>query len=139
MAPTMRSSISIRGRTYPSAIEEFAYYSDEPTADAGALPLWFLSKMTKTKVTVALSGEGGDELFGGYLTYRADRLARGMRRLPSGAIRALLAGLRAWPVSDEKISFEYKLKRFLEGCLMLSRVGAHLLERNILGIRKRKP
>ncbi len=59
-----------------SAIEEFAYYSDEPSADAGALPVWFLSKLCKTKDTVALSGEGADELFGGYLTYRANRMAR---------------------------------------------------------------
>ena len=47
----------------PDAIEEFAYYSDEPSADAGALPVWYLSKMTRRKVTVALSGEGADELF----------------------------------------------------------------------------
>ncbi len=100
------------------AIEEFAYYSDEPSADAGALPVWFLSKLSKTKVTVALSGEGGDELFAGYVTYRANRLARRMRRLPSKALQLALAGLRHWPVSDEKISFEYKLKRFLEGCQM---------------------
>ena len=100
------------------AIEEFAYYSDEPTADAGALPVWFLSKMSKTKVTVTLSGEGADEVFGGYLTYRANQFARRMRRLPSSALRLALVGLRGWPVSDEKISFEYKLKRFLEGCLM---------------------
>lgn len=53
------------------AIEQFAYYSDEPTADAGALPVWFLSKLTKTTATVALSGEGADELFGGYLMQRA--------------------------------------------------------------------
>src|SRR5260370_14787902 len=51
------------------AIEEFAYFSDEPSADAGALPAWFLSKLCKTKTTVALSGEGADELFGGDLTY----------------------------------------------------------------------
>ena len=51
------------------AVEEFAYYSDEPTADAGALPVWFLSKLSKTQTTVALSGEGADELFGGYLTW----------------------------------------------------------------------
>src|SRR6202035_1056436 len=57
------------------AIEEFAYYADEPTADAGALPVWFLSKLSKTRTTVALSGEGADELFGGYLTYRATHLA----------------------------------------------------------------
>ena len=100
------------------AIEEFAYYSDEPNADAGALPVWFLSKLSKTKATVTLSGEGADELFGGYLTYRANRLAVPVRKLPPGAIRFALAVLRGWPVSDEKISFEYKLKRFLEGCLM---------------------
>jgi asparagine synthase (glutamine-hydrolysing) len=101
-----------------SAIEEFAYYNDEPSADAGSLPVWFLSRLSKTKTTVTLSGEGADELFGGYLTYRANELARAMRRLPAGALRLALAGFSLWPVSDEKISFEYKAKRFLEGCLM---------------------
>jgi asparagine synthase (glutamine-hydrolysing) len=48
-------------------IEQFAYYSDEPSADAGALPVWFLSKLSKRRITVCLSGEGADELFGGYL------------------------------------------------------------------------
>ncbi len=100
------------------AIEEFAYFSDEPSADAGALPVWFLSKLSKARVTVTLSGEGGDELFGGYLTYRANRLAQSLRRLPASAVRIALAGLRYWPVSDEKISFEYMLKRFFEGSLM---------------------
>ncbi len=102
----------------PNAIEEFAYYSDEPTADAGALPVWFLSKLTKRHVTVALSGEGGDELFGGYLTYRANQLARPVRRLPVRALQLALAAFGRWPVSDEKIGFEYKLKRFLKGCQM---------------------
>ena len=46
------------------AIENFAYYSDEPSADAGALPVWFLSKMTREHVTVALSGEGADDAAG---------------------------------------------------------------------------
>jgi len=100
------------------AIEEFAYYFDEPNADAGALPVWYLSKMTRQKVTVALSGDGADELFGGYLTYRADRYARWMRRLPASVLALALEAARRWPVSDEKISFEYMLKRFLEGCRM---------------------
>ena len=100
------------------AIEEFSYYSDEPSADAGALPVWFLSKLSKTKTTVSLSGEGADELFGGYLTHRANRLAAMARRLPKKVLQLGLAGLRAWPASDEKISFEYKLKRFLEGAQM---------------------
>ncbi|HTU32730.1 MAG TPA: asparagine synthase (glutamine-hydrolyzing), partial [Candidatus Acidoferrum sp.] len=99
------------------AIEEFAYYSDEPSADAGALPVWFLSKLCKTKTTVALSGEGADELFGGYLTYRADELAERARRAPQKLLELALAAMRHWPVSDEKIGFEYKIKRFLEGAL----------------------
>jgi asparagine synthase (glutamine-hydrolysing) len=100
------------------AIEEFAYYSDEPSADAGALPVWFLSKLCKRKTTVALSGEGADELFGGYLTYRANRIARHLRKVPRAAISTGLAILRHWPVSDEKIGLEYKVKRMLEGSLM---------------------
>jgi asparagine synthase (glutamine-hydrolysing) len=100
------------------AIEQFAYYSDEPSADAGALPVWFLSKLSKTKTTVSLSGEGADELFGGYLTHRANRLAALARRLPQKALQLAFSGLRLWPVSDDKISFEYRLKRFLEGCQM---------------------
>ncbi len=99
-----------------SAIEDFAYYSDEPSADAGALPVWYLSKMTRRHVTVALSGEGADELFGGYLTYVADRLIRPFRFVPAPLRRAMRGALERYlPVSDEKISLEYKLKRWIEG------------------------
>lgn len=102
-----------------SAIEDFAYYSDEPSADAGALPVWYLARMSRRHVTVALSGEGADELFGGYLTYVADRLARPFRLVPPTVRRALRAGLdRYMPVSDEKIGLEYKVKRWIEGSLL---------------------
>jgi asparagine synthase (glutamine-hydrolysing) len=102
----------------PSAIHELAYHCDEPNADSGALPVWFLSRLTKGGATVALSGEGGDELFGGYLMQRASLLAGTARRLPPAVLRSLLAAARRWPVSNDKIGFEYKLKRFLEGCLL---------------------
>ncbi len=100
------------------AIEEFAYYSDEPSADAGALPVWFLARMSREQMTVALSGEGADELFGGYVTYLANRWARSLRRLPEAARRLGLTLAQRLPVSDDKISFEYKLKRFLAGSLL---------------------
>jgi asparagine synthase (glutamine-hydrolysing) len=100
------------------AIENFAYYSDEPTADSGALPVWFLSKLCKTRTTVAFSGEGADEIFGGYLTYRANRIAAKVRRVPNGAVDIALRSLDLWPASDEKISLEYKMKRLLQGSLM---------------------
>jgi asparagine synthase (glutamine-hydrolysing) len=102
----------------PSTIEEMAYYADEPFSDAGAVPIWYLSKLSRQHAIVALSGEGADELFGGYVTYQADHLAGYLRLLPAAARRSFLAAMRRWPVSDEKISFEYKVKRFLEGSLL---------------------
>ena len=100
------------------AIEQIAYYSDEPSADAGALPLWFLAQMTSRNVTVVLTGEGSDELFGGYLTYQADRYHSTAQMVPSSLRRLALSAAMRLPVSDEKIGFEYKLKRFLQGSLL---------------------
>jgi asparagine synthase (glutamine-hydrolysing) len=109
-----------------SAISQFAEYSDEPGADAGALPVWFLSKLSRQSVTVALSGEGSDEIFGGYLTYKANRYAELLRKAPRSLRENTLHALdRLWPVSDDKISVEYKLKRLLRGSL-LDRDEAHV-------------
>jgi asparagine synthase (glutamine-hydrolysing) len=106
-------------------IEDLGYYSDEPSADAGAVPVWYLAKMSRRDVTVVLSGEGSDELFGGYLTYKADRLRRAFRGLPRPLLKAALKCAWHVPVSDEKIGFDYKIKRFLQGSL-LSSEAAHV-------------
>ena len=108
-----------------SAIESIAYHSDEPGADAGALPVWFLSKLSRQHVTVALSGEGADELFGGYCTYLGDRYARTLRHVPAIARRLALRLARTLPASDEKIGFDYKVQRMLEGSF-LDPAEAHL-------------
>jgi len=100
------------------AIHELAYYSDEPSADAGALPTWFLSQLTRKHATVALSGEGSDELFAGYLTYQANQYSATARRFPWFLRRAALACAMRLPVQNGRISFEYKAKRFFEGCLL---------------------
>ena len=118
-------------------IEDMAFYSDEPSADAGALPVWFLSRMTRRHVTVALSGEGADELFGGYVTYLADRYAGWLRHVPLPLRRAALRVAARLPVSDEKIGLEYKLKRFLEGSL-LDPVEAHLYWNGTCSPRQRR-
>lgn len=97
------------------AIEQIAAHHDEPGADAGALPIWFLSQMTRETATVVLSGEGADELFGGYLTYAADRLAARLNCVPMSLRRAAQRALGVWPVADKKLGFEYKAKRFAEG------------------------
>jgi asparagine synthase (glutamine-hydrolysing) len=74
--------------------------------------------MSRQHVTVALSGEGADELFGGYQTHLADEYARRLRLIPTPLRKAGLAMANLLPVSDDKISFEYKLKRMLAGSLL---------------------
>ena len=115
------------------AIDEFAYYSDEPTADAGALPVWFLSKMCKTQHHRRAERRRRRRIVR-RLPHLPRQRARAPHRahLPASAVRLALQAISHWPVSDDKISFEYKLKRFLEGCPMPPERGARFLEWHVL-------
>jgi asparagine synthase (glutamine-hydrolysing) len=106
------------------AVEQMAQYSDDPSADAGAIPVWFLSRMCRQEVTVALSGDGADELFGGYNTYLADNYAQKLRMLPMGVRKLAARMTKLLPVSDNKIGLDYKISRMLNGSL-LDPVEAH--------------
>jgi asparagine synthase (glutamine-hydrolysing) len=88
----------------PKLVESF----DEPFGDSSALPTYLVSELAVGKVKVALSGEGGDELFGGYYTYVADLLARRVGRL--AALARPLA--EALPSRTDRVGFDYKAKRF---------------------------
>ena len=89
----------------PALAEAF----DEPFADSSALPTYLVSQLAAEDVKVALSGEGGDELFGGYYTYAADLLAQ-RTGWTAPLLRPLVERL---PSSSARASFDYRAKRFV--------------------------
>ena len=99
-------------RVLPALVHHFG----EPFADSSAVPVYYVSELAHRNVKVVLSGEGGDEVFAGYETYLAGKLAALYRRLPGVVARGVLpAVVRRLPVSHAKVSFDYKAKRFIAG------------------------
>lgn len=89
---------------------------DEPLADPSVFPTALLSRFARGFVTVALGGDGGDELFGGYPTYWVHARYRWYKALPKWARVPALALLdRALPVSHANLTFPYKLRKFRDG------------------------
>ena len=96
-------------------IPEVARYLDEPFADASVIPTYLLSRFTRQHVTVALGGDGGDELFLGYPTFTAHRLAARYASLPRFVRAAVRAMVNRLPANRDNFSFEFKARRFVIG------------------------
>jgi asparagine synthase (glutamine-hydrolysing) len=93
----------------------------DPIGDFSIFPTYLVSKMAREYVTVILSGDGGDELFGGYETYVAQRLSRFLKILPEGMRRKLCAFLaETIPITDKKKGLANYLNRFCEGAALPS-------------------
>src|SRR2546421_2203620 len=89
---------------------------DEPLGDASIIPTYLLSTFTREHVKVALGGDGGDELFAGYPTLQAHRLAGYYLRAPALLRRAIVEPLvQRLPVSRGNLSFDFRAKRFVNG------------------------
>lgn len=103
--------------TEAEVLRAVAASTSEPFADTSIIPMYYLSAFTRKDVTVALSGDGADEIFGGYETYLADKFSRLAHLLPSPCIRLLEKSYRRFTTRDfGKVSTDYKILHFLRGC-----------------------
>lgn len=104
-------------------LPEIARWLDEPFGDASILPTHLLSRFARESVTVALGGDGADELLAGYPTFLAERLASHYRRFPRTAQGWASWAARQLPVDHGNLSFDFKLKQFLRGANMPAAVA----------------
>src|SRR2546423_9022507 len=84
-----------------------------PVGDPAILPTYLLAEAAREHVKVVLSGEGADELFGGYPTYLGHRATSLYLRLPRAVRRALRRTVDAWPSSTGNVTLEFLLKQFV--------------------------
>ncbi|MGQ9661376.1 MAG: asparagine synthase (glutamine-hydrolyzing) [Kiritimatiellia bacterium] len=105
----------------PETVEKLLSHFDEPFADSSALAVYHLAKLTREHVTVALNGDGGDELFGGYQRYVLDRYANLYSHLPRFVTQRLVPRLVGWLREPTHIPPE---SNFVAGLRRLAQVAA---------------
>ena len=97
-------------------VSEIGAWMDEPFSDPSLVPTYLLSRFTRKHVTVALGGDGGDELFAGYQMYAGHRWAEVYKRVPAALRRGVIEPVvRLLPVKTKNLSFDYKALRFVTG------------------------
>ena len=95
-------------------ISEIGQWLDEPLSDGSLIPTYLLARFVRQHVTVALGGDGGDELFAGYPMYVAHKMAAVYGAVPGFLRRGVIEPVvNALPVSTSNMSFDYKAKRFV--------------------------
>ena len=109
-----------------ASFDEICQKMDEPFFDPSLFPTFKVSKFARRYVKVVLSGDGGDELFGGYPTYRGHIWAEKFKVLPDFLIRAGTAALKFLPATYANYALRDVLGSFLTGVLKPTSVGRHL-------------
>ena len=113
---TDHHATTITTKEITELLPQFSDIMDEPMADPSLIPTFLLSRFTKTKVTVALGGDGGDELFSGYPMFQADLPAKLYEKIPSFIRKKMLEPMiYSLPVGHHNLSLDFKLKRFISG------------------------
>lgn len=91
----------------PPLLEKLVFHFDEPFGDVSCFPTYLVSRLAQQHVKVVLTGDGGDELFGGYVRYRAEQMSPWVQAVPAVFRRAALSALQTLPTS------QHRLKRIL--------------------------
>ena len=136
-------AVWVKAEAFPPLLAELIAHAGEPLADPAWVPTALLARRAAEEVKVALVGEGGDELFGGYPTYIGALLSQRYAMLPS-VVRGICRRLvNAWPPSDKKVSISFLLKKFVAAAELdgmrrhadwTSNVGPALLARLGVGV-----
>ena len=104
-----------RGQELQELVPRLPEVLDEPLGDASILPTALLSAFARDHVTVALGGDGGDELFAGYPMHQAHRLAGAARRAPEPLRALVTAAAQALPVRHSNFALPFKVLTFMRG------------------------
>jgi asparagine synthase (glutamine-hydrolysing) len=105
----------VRADEMPDLVPDLGRILDEPIGDASILPTVVLSRFARQHVTVALGGDGGDELFAGYPMHQAHRIAGAVRVIPAPFLRAAGSLVRRLPVGHGNFTLAFKADTFLRG------------------------
>jgi len=104
--------------------DDLMYFLDDPLADSSIFPTFMVSRLARENVTVALSGDGGDELFGGYETYLADSVSRWYKRIPALLRRRLIEDrVASLQPRQAKKGLINKTRRFVQGAQLQQELG----------------
>ncbi|MCY3832124.1 MAG: asparagine synthase (glutamine-hydrolyzing) [Chloroflexi bacterium] len=101
-----------------SLLSELVWHHDQPFADSSAIPTYLVSKLTREQVTVALTGDGGDELFAGYERFYAAELMRKLRFLPAPILRGAAGLLRHLPEGTGYYDALKRARRFVRAATL---------------------
>ncbi|NEQ64715.1 MAG: asparagine synthase (glutamine-hydrolyzing) [Symploca sp. SIO2D2] len=119
-------------------LPQLVWHAEEPTADSSMVAVYYLAQMARQQVTMVLAGDGADEILAGYETYQAYYLHRLYQFIPAWLRKKAIAPLiNRLPVSDAKVSWDFKLKRFVAGG-ELSAEDAHASWRMIFNAEARQ-
>lgn len=99
----------------PEVLQKIIRAFDEPLGNASAIPMYFLAQEASKHVKVVLTGDGGDELFGGYPTYQAPYYQNIAKKIPRTLLEPMIDWVKKIPVSHSRISLDYRLKQLAEG------------------------